>query len=360
MMCDSCRAVRQLITIRVCAAASIIWCLTAALGASGKELAVILREREPPPSPPLPSVPSLPPLPGVFCFVVIAKEFGDVPRARNILDHTGGGFSSCDGWRIYSNVSDIPGLSDHPRCEATCIERAIRGSMDVPYGRPVSATWKPTALNTPIFQKVWRHVLITRQYQHWSWTVKTEVDVVFIGSHLLSYLMATGFAHRAVVGISFIPAHNIHGPIEALTSHAVTVLAGQLDACAEVADQHPLSGEDEWLLLCTLSLQQRGVGVGTELMPQLLADEGSNQKYIGEKGHTFEACGPSGHVSYHPRRSVRDWNGCFNELSRCNAYLKSVGCGWVNKFGCGNDDGTYGYYCCCLRIWEQVEHAHTK
>ena len=48
---------------------------------------------------------------------MIAREFGDVPRALNVLNAgADAGFSGCENWRIYSNVSYIPELSGHARC----------------------------------------------------------------------------------------------------------------------------------------------------------------------------------------------------------------------------------------------------
>lgn len=243
-----------------------------------------------PPSPPSP--PSLPPLPplsptpplgaaGLFCFIVIAIEFGDVPRARSILDtDVDAGFSGCDSWRIYSNVSFIPGLSDHPRC-SHCTEKAIDGSMNVPYGKPSWASWAPTALNTPIFQEVWRHVLTSATYQYWAWTIKTEVDVVFKGSHLRRFLMSTQLSGKANViyngrnGVGIRNGMGLKGPIEALTRHAVDRYATGEAMCDRVArDTRRDKGEDWWLALC-----MEAVGVPYVYLGKLILNGGSNQQY---------------------------------------------------------------------------------
>jgi hypothetical protein len=268
----------------------------------------------PPAAPPDP--PSPPLLPGLFCFVVIAREFGDVPRARNILDISeDAGFGGCDVWRIYSNVTAIPSLSDHPRC-SSCVEQAVQGSMDVPKGIPSWGWWLPTALNTPVFQQVWRHVFATAPYRDWAWTVKTEVDVVFAASHLRAYLMATRLEHQIAVANQYgdqdETGHRgmgLHGPIEALTTHAMSTFAAGLDVCARVADRNPLKGEDWWLNLCMQEL-----GVDIRILPDMLADEGSSGGL--DVNHTFWPC--SGHhVAYHPRVTVELWNDCFWQQVGC-------------------------------------------
>ena len=130
--------------------------------------------------------------------------------------------------------------------------------MDVPLGKPDNVIWAATALNTPIFLQVWKHVLRSGAYRRHEWTVKTEVDVVFSGSHLRSMLMASGHAARAVLVLrpsATMPcsptATNTASrrPIEALTRKAVDAI-GQHFGCANGAAQ-PEDGEDWWIEKCS-------------------------------------------------------------------------------------------------------------
>lgn len=294
---------------------------------------------EPPPPPLLPSLAENPT--GVYCFVVIAREFGEVPRARNILDAgPDAGFSGCDEWHILSNASYLATLSNHPRCVYACVERAINGSMDVPYGKPDWADWAPTALNTPIFQQVWRHVVASSVYRRHAWTVKTEVDVVFAASHLRAMLLATKLASRSAFTLNYpgvTTASILRGPVEALTLPAVEALAARQEVCNDIAQHNPLKGEDWWLALCLHAL-----GVEAVPMPKQLHDQGSNQ---GAQ-RPWSRC-DLGFAAYHPRKLEDDWSDCYQELRSC----ESSSCGWTQPHGCAgqHNNGTYTFWCCCVR-----------
>ena len=255
----------------------------------------------------------------MFCFVVIAREFGDVPRTVSILNAgPDAGFSGCNDWRIYSNVSHIAGLSDHRRCKlgqtgrvGACVERAINGSMNVPYGTPEWAWWQDTALNTPLSQQVWRHVSATSPYRRWAWTVKTEVDVVFQASRMSSLLMNQNVADAAVIATfqNDISSDGIlrrgtglRGPVEAITSYAMARFAVHFDECDAVASHNPLKGEDWWLLLCmdALNVQRR-------LVSELLMDAGTGSPEVGP-------C-DNGHVAWHPRKETWQWMSCYRDLT---------------------------------------------
>lgn len=110
----------------------------------------------------------------------MAVGFGELPRLINVISAEPPTLTGCDGFRIYTNRSYLQGVSDHSRC-TDCVEKAIHGSMTVPHG------WGG-ALNTRIFIQVWNHVVMTGVHTDYHWVVKTEVDVVFMGSRLVRYL----------------------------------------------------------------------------------------------------------------------------------------------------------------------------
>mmetsp|Transcript_26637 Transcript_26637/g.67733 ORF Transcript_26637/g.67733 Transcript_26637/m.67733 type:complete len:314 (+) Transcript_26637:50-991(+) len=294
-------------------------------------------------------------LPGLFCFVVIAAEFGHVPSTVNILNAgLDAGFSGCSTWRIYSNVSEIDMISSHSRCE-NCVEMAIMGSMDVPRGKPAGAYWQPTALNTPIFQQVWKHVFDTGIYNDWAWTIKTEVDTVFAASHLQLYLYAMGLASEPAFMLNVVS--DLHGPIEAITQLGVAQFAlAPPDTCDGVAQNNPSAGEDWWLSDCLKAVNVTGVKADF-----LLNDGGSH--YEGADDTHFAAC-DTGYVSNHPRASPAIWNKCFTELIACNAVVCDASSGEDTGSGaaaCADQPNAttqplqlYGHWCCCTHALWQV------
>lgn len=241
-----------------------------------------------------------------------------MPRTRNILNNgPDAGFSGCDMWRIYTNVSYVPGLSDHPRCK-NCVEQALSGSMDVSYGQPDLAAlfsnnltksvvegianiatnfmksqgYKGTAANTPVFQQLWRYIFAEGSYRNWAWTVKTEVDVVFAASFMRSYLLGTSShypdevvawngKHKDVAG------NSIHGPVEALTSSAITKFSSRREECDQIYDAHPGDGEDLWIFHC-----MEKIGVQGKRMPNLLSDDGSNSAPWNMAGNKWNQVRP--------------------------------------------------------------------
>ena len=118
---------------------------------------------------------------GIFCFVVFAEEFGEVPGLLNMMSASPASLTGCHGWRVLTNVSYVKGVSDHPACGGVCSEQIKNGTMDAEPGLG-------GVLNTRVFIHAWRHVLASEMSRRFRWTIKTEVDVVFIASHVWAYL----------------------------------------------------------------------------------------------------------------------------------------------------------------------------
>ena len=130
--------------------------------------------------------------PEVFCYTVVTPLGEEFQSAA--LDVSEGTLPRCGAFRIFSNVSFIKGISDLPSCHG-CVEAAINGSMTV----SDHSVDGQTALNTPIFLQVWRHIWRTRLYDGYAWTVKLDPDCAFSPARLRDYL-ALFPSHLTTIG----------------------------------------------------------------------------------------------------------------------------------------------------------------
>ena len=267
----------------------------------------------PTPAPPPPPPPSPPARNGLFCFLVLVPD--EQRLLADLLASNDGGHPvmGCDDWRIYSNVSFLAGLSDHPRCnEGACVEKAVDGPIKVGRGGP----WN-SALNTPILQQVWRHLFASRVHSSWAWTVKTELDVVFRAGRLRRYLLAFP-SMDALVGAQYRGDWWwIHGPLQVVNWGAALRLGegGEFQRCVQayspgdpgVRDNgydghHSLNSriEDMFFMGCMDHL-----GISKVRMDHLFKD----YYRVGDVG----ACDSSA-VAFHPFKDVSRWRTCSRGL----------------------------------------------
>ena len=82
----------------------------------------------------------------IFAFVVVCRELDLSPR--HMLDAGEDSLPGFGDFRVYSNTTLLPGVSDHPLCHG-CVEAAVDGPMEIK-GRG----WWNSALNTPLFEQV--------------------------------------------------------------------------------------------------------------------------------------------------------------------------------------------------------------
>ena len=203
----------------------------------------------------------------------------------------------CDTFKIYSNVSWLPGVSNHKSC-LSCVEQAYYGSLDFPVGGQYS-----TRLNTRAFIDVWRHIFETRVWESHEWTIKLDADVMMRPDRLRSYLqlfLPTSAFYGQNVGDA------MHGGIEVLTRPAVATYATNKNTCENLkwADK----GEDWYLSMCMQALNVSGMKMG------LLMSEGENGGPI--------PCGGCD-VSYHEFSTTGEWDACLQEtlLARPAVYF---------------------------------------
>lgn len=250
--------------------------------------------------------------PLLFCFQLFTSD--EVPLLLSQLDasvlSTG-----CDNWRLYSNVSYDPQISTHLSC-SKCVEKAVNGSLSVAHG----GEWE-TALNTPIFIQVWRHVFSTALYALCDWTIKLDVDVVLLPARLRTYL-ALFDATTPLVGYN---AHNgewLHGPIEAVSRPAVAAYAADPTACERGFNWRTI-GEDYYLDRCLVGT----LGVQPANMPLLLASETG--------ASPAPPCDTTCSVAYHPYKLSTSWSECFDAARARAARVEYEAGGALDSCGDG-------------------------
>jgi len=107
--------------------------------------------------------------------------FGYEPGLCKAVLDKGVGIFQCDSYAVYSN-EDMD-LGTHPGTGASVATVNIGGSLKVEYG----GKWH-TALNTPVFLRVWEEVIKHGEYKQHDWLVKADLDSVFFPSRLKDVL----------------------------------------------------------------------------------------------------------------------------------------------------------------------------
>jgi hypothetical protein len=221
----------------------------------------------------------------LFCFMLVVP-WGDEPEIVKWQKDAEKGIFACDRYAVYSNTSDINGLSG-------VRIQVVQTDLHCELG----GKWH-TRLNTPIFIKLWEQVVRDGQYKTTAWTVKLDPDSVFFPERLRDVIASP--SHRAAQESNGLFAdnceyrHSLHGPIELLSRRALeTYAVGH----AEICSQPPQ--EDVYLRLCLLKLGVRLVQDYT-----LLAEEYCYWDW--------ESC-KSSRVTFHPFKTLQSqWDCYFN------------------------------------------------
>lgn len=150
-----------------------------------------------------------------------------------------------------------------------------------------------TALNTPIFLKVWEQILADGRYKLYSWTVKADPDAVFfpwrlretVATHVEENLKASKgvFMRNCQFGL--------HGPIEVISKKAMEAYRKGWKSCKKPPQ------EDVYLQACLLGLGSKQVDSF-----ELLAEDHCQSK-------DWQKC-RSGHVAFHPFKTVESYRTC--------------------------------------------------
>jgi len=236
----------------------------------------------------------------LFCFALTMPHGYELSLLK--LQHDlGTGIFACNHFAIYSNVSleAAPGLRTHVV------------DSDLTCGRGGDSY---TALNSWIFMAVWKEVIADGLYKAADWTIKIDVDAVFLAPRLHDVLRD----HEGAAYISNC-RFGMHGPIEVLSRHAVHVLAEDY-ARSEKGDRPDrcvrglhfgLWGEDMFLDQCLSKIH----GLRSALDSRVLCEANC------ECPNWFWCTNGTDRVSYHPFKREDMFQQCLANAIHSGAKL---------------------------------------
>lgn len=250
-------------------------------------------------------VPTMPPTPAptpaprndsLFCFTLFIPNTYEEGMIDKQL--AGGvGVFECEAYAIYSNVSHTFGEGN----ERSVDVRVVDVNLQCEYGEVhmdngISFT---TAFNTPIFIVLWKKVFSDGTFLDHNWTVKVDPDTVFLPDRLRAMVRSESHAAASTGAGMFLNncKLGLHGPIEVLSSHALSAWAKSHKTCPDPPE------EDVYLQKCLTHL-------GSEQMNQfdLLAESSCHRDDWWQNPY-WEDC-TTGEASFHPFKNVMDWQAC--------------------------------------------------
>jgi hypothetical protein len=230
--------------------------------------------------------------------MVVRPNSNEVPILQTAAELSAGVFA-CDAHAVYSNVSSIEGIPTIA---------AIRGSMDVEMG----GLWK-SAMNTPLFQMVYRKMFYDGTYRKHDWVVKVDADTVLNVAALRRTLAprAQAAASPGLYGAYNNPGGVIHGAIMVMTVPALEHYAQNKLVCENNVDASALS-EDWYLGYCFQYL-----GVHKQQLPHLLKEvvqhygDGRRRRASVTGGGAL--CNQQ-FVAFHPLKNPTDYRSCVQSM----------------------------------------------
>lgn len=167
--------------------------------------------------------------------------------------------------------------------------------------RADTGEWK-SIMNTDIFIDVWKRVQADGLYQQNDWTVKVDIDAVFLPDRLKMHI--TGSQPPANEAVYF---HNIDfkfnfmGALECMSKEAADRFIQNLDDCKEHIGVE--GGEDIFTKECLDS-----IGVGYMEDYSILDDKYSDPANFDL--FDVDRCDNDAIVAFHPYKAVNSWMGC--------------------------------------------------
>jgi hypothetical protein len=233
--------------------------------------------------------------PTLFCFVVVRPNTSEVELVAAALE-LDDGLKSCDHHVVYSNVTALsaPGVPGPIFADA-----AIRGNMDVPRGGVYN-----TAMNTPVFQQVYRKMFYDKQFGEYDWVVKLDADAVVSVSKLRSTLAKHNPADPQILGIG----HVMRGCAMAVTSGALARYAARPAICEKMVDIRNI-GEDWYLTYC-----MKFLGVPKVVDEALVVDSSPDGQLKCDDAHAV----------FHPAADAHAYRSCAAQMRGQNSDDRSL------------------------------------
>jgi len=219
----------------------------------------------------------------LFCFALVQPAGYEIDMVRWLHEQKKSLFL-CDRYAIYSNEKlGLDGLKN----------LVVETSLEAPIG----GAWN-TALNTPIFQKLWVQVIQDGQYKEAGWTVKVDVDAVFLPDRLRELVGRDDYKDAQEGQGHFLNncevKGSLHGPIEVLSRKALEVYGEKYTECDQSWQQ-----EDVFTRMCLVS---QGV---TEHFDWVVMSE----QYCNDD---WQSCSTR-HITFHPFKSVDAYQACLSQ-----------------------------------------------
>jgi hypothetical protein len=226
--------------------------------------------------------------PTLFCFSLVLPRSYEVALLRAQLLR-GLGISLCNSYVVYSNetVELFPG----PPVRIT--SEVVEGSLKCDIGGKFK-----TALNSDIFVRIWKHVILDGRFRKYDWTVKVDPDAVFLPDRLRAQAHNINAADVVYMNNC---KDGLHGPLEVLSHGAMGVYTKGIDRCVSKLEfEFSDYGEDVFLRHCLGLLKVSRIddfGLLTE-------------KFNGE----IPQC-TTGAVSFHPLKSWNAYMACLAQTA---------------------------------------------
>jgi len=169
-----------------------------------------------------------------------------------------------------------------------------------------------TPLNIDVFLAAWQKVFEERRYLAFDWTVKVDVDAVFLPQRLRYVLLQHTDSHPR--GIYFVNClYGLRGPIEVFSRRAVRQLSVDWQVCRDQIEEMCKGpcpwGEDMFIDQCL----KRVLKIERRIELTLLMEEHCNS------GEGWEECWDDSHVAFHAFKSVDAYEECLNHTSHARS-----------------------------------------
>jgi len=236
--------------------------------------------------------------PSLFCFALVRPVQGDLLLAKQ-QHGLGAGIFACNSFTLFSNMS----IGINPGAPKLFQTTPISGSLECPRAGPHNSP-----LNAEIFMRVWKRVFDEGKYEEHDWTVKVDIDSVFLArgirKHVTNYMELHAASPDERVYFNNCKA-GLHGALEIISRGGMWFLKVGLDACARTLKNgynHYGYGESVFFRNCMALLVIKKVDdFGLLTDPDCEPFPARPRPCV------------SGKVAFHPLRTVEEYAVCLQQ-----------------------------------------------